>query len=69
MNQIFTTDTILLSRKQAAGVAFSKDEKLGTLKTVNGLGIREIECGISATGDENRHAVMSIMKLGLSAQL
>ncbi len=69
MNQIFATDTTLLSSEHAAGVAFFSEEKLGTAKTVGELGIREIKCGISTMGDEDPHAVVSIMKLGLSVQL
>jgi homocitrate synthase NifV len=68
-NRIYVTDTTLRDGEQAAGVAFSEEEKVVIAKMLDRLGVHEIECGIPAMGLEEQRAVIRMVKLGLSARL
>jgi homocitrate synthase NifV len=69
MKKIFITDTTLRDGEQAAGVAFSLEEKAVIARMLDELGVREIECGIPAMGHEEKQAVVRIVRLGLSARI
>lgn len=68
-DRIYVADTTLRDGEQAAGVAFSREEKIHIAKMLDEVGVHEIECGIPAMDSEEQHVVRSMVKLGLSARL
>ncbi|MFN6483258.1 MULTISPECIES: homocitrate synthase [unclassified Nostoc] len=69
MNQIIINDTTLRDGEQAAGVAFTLQEKVAIAKFLDAIGIPELEVGIPAMGDEETRAIAAISNLGLQAKL
>ncbi|MEH2181498.1 homocitrate synthase [Nostoc sp.] len=69
MNQIIINDTTLRDGEQAAGVAFTLQEKVAIAKFLDAIGIPELEVGIPAMGDEETRAIAAISQLGLQAKL
>ncbi|MEH2081843.1 MAG: homocitrate synthase [Nostoc sp.] len=69
MNQIIINDTTLRDGEQAAGVAFTLQEKVAIAKFLDAIGIPELEVGIPAMGDEETRAIAAISHLGLQAKL
>ncbi|TVQ43195.1 MAG: homocitrate synthase [Gloeocapsa sp. DLM2.Bin57] len=69
MSQIRISDTTLRDGEQAAGVAFSKAEKVALARFMDAIGIHELEVGIPAMGSEEAEAITAITQLGLTTDL
>ena len=62
-------DTTLRNGEQAAGVVFSKHEKIRIAKMLDEIGIPEIEIGTPTLGDGEKDIIKDILKSGLKARL
>lgn len=62
-------DTTLRDGEQAAGVAFSLEEKIAIATLLDAMGIPELEVGIPAMGETERQAIAALHQLGLKAHL
>lgn len=66
---IVIDDTTLRDGEQTAGVVFSLEEKIRIARTLDEIGVGEIECGIPAMGAEEQASVRALVELGLKARL
>jgi homocitrate synthase NifV len=66
---IVIDDTTLRDGEQTAGVVFSLDEKIRIARTLDEIGVGEIECGIPAMGAAERTSVKALVDLGMNARL
>ncbi len=69
MNEIQINDTTLRDGEQAAGVAFTVDEKVALASFMDAIGIHELEVGIPAMGAEEARAISAIANLDLRTSL
>ncbi|MGG6312020.1 homocitrate synthase/isopropylmalate synthase family protein [Paenibacillus macerans] len=69
MEMLRICDTTLRDGEQAAGVAFTAEEKLEIAKSLAACGVEQAEVGIPAMGDEERQTIRRIVSLGLPMRL
>ncbi|MEL7036581.1 MAG: homocitrate synthase [Cyanobacteria bacterium J06592_8] len=69
MKDIQINDTTLRDGEQAAGVAFTVEEKVALASLMDAMGIHELEVGIPAMGSEEARAISAIVNLGLRTSL
>ncbi|MEN2495172.1 MAG: 2-phosphonomethylmalate synthase [Hyphomicrobiaceae bacterium hypho_1] len=68
-HKVVINDTTLRDGEQSAGVAFSKSEKIDIARSLDAIGVPELEVGIPAMGTEERETIADIASLGLNADL
>ncbi|WP_413167105.1 homocitrate synthase [Capilliphycus salinus ALCB114379] len=69
MNEISINDTTLRDGEQAAGVAFTVEEKVALASLMDAIGVQELEVGIPAMGSEEARAISAIVNLDLRTSL
>ncbi len=68
MHNITIDDTTLRDGEQTAGVAFNIEEKVAIARSLDAIGVPELEIGIPAMGEEERAEMRILTSLGLSAK-
>jgi homocitrate synthase NifV len=68
-SSIRINDTTLRDGEQAAGIAFSIQEKVAIALMLDALGVHELEVGIPVMGGDEAAAIREITSLGLHADL
>ena len=61
-------DTTLRDGEQTAGVAFTLEEKVAIARSLDAIGVQELEIGIPAMGAEEREDMRVLTRLGINAR-
>ena len=69
MNKIIINDTTLRDGEQAAGVAFTVNEKVKIAVLLDNIGIQEVEAGMPAMGDIEKKAIRKILNKNLRTRI
>jgi homocitrate synthase NifV len=69
LNEVIIVDTTLRDGEQAAGIAFTRSEKVTIARLLDLAGVSQIEAGIPAMGVEEQAALRSIVDLNLKAEI
>jgi len=69
MSEIKLVDTTLRDGEQTAGVVFSKAEKIQIARTLDEIGVYQIEAGVPVMGGDEAEAIKAITKLKLKASI
>lgn len=69
MDEITIVDTTLRDGEQTAGIVFTRQEKITIAHLLNKAGIKEIEVGIPAMGQDEQNVIRDIVNLDLSSTL
>ena len=67
--KVIINDTTLRDGEQAAGVAFTVNEKVKIAALLDNIGIQEIEAGIPVMGDIEKKAIRKILDKNLKARI
>lgn len=67
--EIRISDCTLRDGEQQAGVVFTKEDKIEIAKSLDKIGIHEIESGMPAVSQEDREAIEVLASLGLNAKI
>ncbi|MCL2757236.1 MAG: homocitrate synthase [Coriobacteriia bacterium] len=69
LGRVYFDDTTLRDGEQTANVVFSSEEKIQIARTLDEIGIDQIEAGIPAMGGDEKELITEIAHMGLRASV